>query len=966
MARFDTLSFVRSVLLPIFVATTAATASFAQGTDACTSPTLVSGLGPHAFNNSTATNGPQSSVCSVTCGKDVWFRWTAPSTATYTLSLCGQASFDTVIAVYAGSGCPAGAALVCNDDSCSLQSSADFAATSGASYVFQIGSYGTTTGGSGTFTLSTAVPCSAAVGPDVIVGDVTGPSNYTPTGTLDALSLGTTSCNLGDTWLNWFANVNQHPVIGGNLYRYKVVGGAGRFEQIGMSWLKHGFYALSQTLCCPSCSGTDGTHLGVGCSDPYTSSRNGTQSGLGPRWQVNADTGGYTYPPANPGYSGNTARRLQFLLTDVESTAGVRFFGESQYVTPDDAAAGNQDNNASWRELSVSGNSTNWSFALTGATMRAQPAVLAWAQCESGVTLTDVDFPSEGHLVLGHKVTALGGGQYRYEYALYNMNSDDSVRSFALPIPAGVNVTNIGFHDVPYRNGDGPGNVDYDGTDWSSSLSGGVLRWSTQTLAQNASANALRWGSTYNFRFDANIAPASGTLTLGKFKSGGSAAVTTSVPGSAGPDADGDGIPDASDNCPMVPNANQADADGDAIGDACDTCTDTDGDGFSDPGFPASTCPLDLCPNDPLKSAPGACGCGVPDTDTDGDGTPNCNDGCPNDPLKIAPGTCGCGTPDTDTDGDGTPNCNDGCPNDPLKIAPGTCGCGTPDTDTDGDGTADCNDGCPNDPLKIAPGTCGCGVSDVDTDGDGVADCIDNCVGIPNSSQLDQDGDTVGDACDNCVAVGNPGQGDCDGDLIGDACAIAAGDPDCNMNGIPDACDLASGFSLDLNATGVPDECETAAVPFCFGDGSGTACPCGNSSAPGSQTGCLSSLGIGGRLSTSGTPQLTADTFVLLGTQMPNSSALYFQGTTSLVGGMGAVFGDGLRCAGGSILRLGTKNNSAGASQYPQGGDPTVSVRGLVASPGTRTYQVWYRNAAAFCTASTFNLTNGVVVIWTP
>ncbi len=38
-------------------------------------------------------------------------------------------------------------------------------------------------------------------------------------------------------------------------------------------------------------------------------------------------------------------------------------------------------------------------------------------------------------------------------------------------------------------------------------------------------------------------------------------------------DSDGDGIADALDNCPAVPNANQADADGDGVGDACDPCT---------------------------------------------------------------------------------------------------------------------------------------------------------------------------------------------------------------------------------------------------------------------------------------------------------------------------------------------------------------------------------------------------------
>lgn len=111
---------------------------------------------------------------------------------------------------------------------------------------------------------------------------------------------------------------------------------------------------------------------------------------------------------------------------------------------------------------------------------------------------------------------------------------------------------------------------------------------------------------------------------------------------------------------------------------------------------------------------------------------------------------------------------------------------------------------------------------------------------------------------------------------------------------------------------------------------------------------------------------MTNDSVVLSGTDMPNSSALYFQGTTQINGGLGSAFGDGLRCAGGSIVRLGTKSNAGGASQYPGAGELPVSVRGLVTSAGTRTYQVWYRNASTYCTASTFNLTNGALVQWTP
>ena len=42
-------------------------------------------------------------------------------------------------------------------------------------------------------------------------------------------------------------------------------------------------------------------------------------------------------------------------------------------------------------------------------------------------------------------------------------------------------------------------------------------------------------------------------------------------------DGDGDGIPDAIDNCPAVANADQANADGDSQGDACDSDDDNDG-----------------------------------------------------------------------------------------------------------------------------------------------------------------------------------------------------------------------------------------------------------------------------------------------------------------------------------------------------------------------------------------------------
>src|SRR5204862_1190633 len=105
---------------------------------------------------------------------------------------------------------------------------------------------------------------------------------------------------------------------------------------------------------------------------------------------------------------------------------------------------------------------------------------------------------------------------------------------------------------------------------------------------------------------------------------------------------------------------------------------------------------------------------------------------------------------------------------------------------------------------------------------------------------------------------------------------------------------------------------------------------------------------------------------VLVGSGMLNSAVLYFQGTNQAATGLGQDFGDGLLCVTGAIVRLGIVFNTAGASQYPNVGALPVSVQGLVAAPGVRNYEIWYRDSAQFCSTSPFNLTIGVMINWLP
>jgi len=157
----------------------------------------------------------------------------------------------------------------------------------------------------------------------------------------------------------------------------------------------------------------------------------------------------------------------------------------------------------------------------------------------------------------------------------------------------------------------------------------------------------------------------------------------------------------------------------------------------------------------------------------------------------------------------------------------------------------------------------------------------------------------------------------------------------------------------------IEDECVLAT---CVADGSGTPCPCANDVAIGVVAGCRNSLGAGGALTSSGDASVAGDTFVLHGAGMPDNSALYIQGTVLA----SASFGDGLRCASGSVIRLGQESNSGGASAYPAGSELQVSLKGACSAGSVRIYQCWYRNSAPFCTADTFNLTNALRVVWRP
>ncbi len=473
--------------------------------------------------NGTTTNaqGDGEASCFIAAGPDVYYRYTAPATAVVTASTCSSASFDTAISVH--SACPATTAnqIACNDNFCVARSQLTFNAVAGQQYIIRVG--GNT--GAGTFALSMGeAPPPGANGPDVTHQVINGIFNAGAVGGVRAYALGSDTCNIGDENLLWTSFGT--PALGMNAYRLH----NGRLLQIGMGFSKTACCAAAGSGC-GTCNGAGGSVLGAGCKDVYGAGYNAGQSHLAARSAINGYTGVISsYSTA----SGDAIfKRLQIAQSDMTTAnfPGAQYIVEGVYIATDDAAAGNAYNNNSYMRVTV--NQSTFDLTGTGGTIATVPAIRAWRDHGGGAGIADpsvsvfaTEVPMEGRYWIATKVTDLGNGRWLYDYAVYNMNSDRAGGSFSIPRAPGVTISGVGFHDVNYHSGE-----PFDNTNWSSTIAPGAVEWrSPQTFAQNANSNALRWGTMYNYWFEANTAPTTGSATLGLFKPGTPTQISFDVP----------------------------------------------------------------------------------------------------------------------------------------------------------------------------------------------------------------------------------------------------------------------------------------------------------------------------------------------------------------------------------------------------------------------------------------------------
>ena len=380
-----------------------------------------------------------------------------------------------------------------------------------------------------------AARSSAAGGaaPDVIVGDVQEiiRHNSNAIDGMIAYSIGTNSCNIGNDYLTWEGNNNQHPTIGGSMYRILYMdNGCTKIEQIGRSWLKHGFCALQQTLC-GSCQNSGGNgcpnRLGWNCSDPYTASLNGQQSNLGPRSEVNPTTGYFPYPPGGGSYQSTIGRRLQVPQALINAPAGTQFLVDGIYIHPDDAAACNGNNNASYRLLNKSGSNT-MSFG-SNQTVRMNPAIFAWEAADPSVRLTTIDLSDcNERMHFGESVCENADGTWTYIYTVSNVNIHSAVGGISVPFGGSDVPTEFEINLCPYHSGEVYADPSLD---WNASVDNGMLNFSCDDFSSNPEATAILWQSLGTFSFTTDSAPTEGFLDIHLHKTGGMESVATLVPG---------------------------------------------------------------------------------------------------------------------------------------------------------------------------------------------------------------------------------------------------------------------------------------------------------------------------------------------------------------------------------------------------------------------------------------------------
>ena len=330
---------------------------------------------------------------------------------------------------------------------------------------------------------------------------------------INGLAMSTTSCNPGSVNVPWLAPMQEdHPFISFLAVRES----NGRMEQItDRSFVKHGFFALSSSQCTPCQNPSNGSFLGVGCSDTYSVGNNGDNFWLAPpeeidpwlgEWKAKCSYFDMGNPPVAPAQQcdgvrsftsaqaaalGSVGSRMRILDADLNVPG--TFWYQGHYIIRGEPVADRFNNPASRRFIPTWSGST-WNTDEPGTQLDGS-VLQRWS------TLDAIDYASngadDGFVWVAVDVTETAPGTWHYEYAIHNVDNNRGFDALRIPLAPNANVSNFGFHDVD----------DDGGNDWTASVQGNELVFSSAT-------NVLPWNMIYNVWFDSDTGPLSSQVAV--------------------------------------------------------------------------------------------------------------------------------------------------------------------------------------------------------------------------------------------------------------------------------------------------------------------------------------------------------------------------------------------------------------------------------------------------------------------
>jgi hypothetical protein len=327
---------------------------------------------------------------------------------------------------------------------------------------------------------------------------------------------------------------DQHPFLIWNLYR---VNPDGSLQQLAASGTKHAFNTINK-----ACNCSDHTNSYPTCEDSYSYYSNDiaaeeTPNYLGPRSEIIPAAGQWgrcfsvfdkncagAKEDADGGAQNDFQYRLVVAESDITSALqpGATYYFEYWYVVRDQS---NIYNAMGYRPVSFAkipgdGGAYIWQATVTAGDFVNGPVINLWvdpAQPAAGTQNSELATP-EGHARIAVRTTPLGGGLYRYDYAVMNFDfargvidpahatepnvhvlSADGFSAFAVPVSDDVTVSDFAFNDP---DGDAS-------NDWIATQADGLVRW------QAPAGHPLNWGTLYRFSFTANVAPLPASAELG-------------------------------------------------------------------------------------------------------------------------------------------------------------------------------------------------------------------------------------------------------------------------------------------------------------------------------------------------------------------------------------------------------------------------------------------------------------------